>query len=60
MLETYSAVLENDHLHWTNEAPELQSQGHPVTVLVTILDEVSVNDLAGKKEKLLQVMTRIA
>ena len=51
MLETYSAVLENDHLQWTNEAPVLQSQGQPVAVLVTIINQISAGDLAAKKRK---------
>lgn len=60
MLQTYSAILENNHLQWTNEEPETQNDGRPVTVLVTILDEVSGNNLPAKKEKLLQVMARMA
>jgi hypothetical protein len=60
MLQTYSAILENNQLQWTNEEPETQNSGRPVTVLVTILDEVSTNNLALKKEKLAQVMARMA
>ena len=60
MLQTYSAILENNHLQWTNEEPEMQNTGRPITVLVTILDEVSDNNLSAKKEKLAQVMARMA
>lgn len=60
MLQTYPATLENNQLHWTNEEPELQSAGRPLTVLVTIMDEIAANNLPAKKEKLLQVMSRMA
>ena len=60
MLQTYSAILKNNQLQWTNEEPETRNAGRPVTVLVTILDEVSDNNLSAKKEKLAQVMARMA
>ncbi len=60
MLQTYSAILKNNHLQWTNEEPEPQNSGRPLTVLVTIIDEIDANDGPAKKEKLLQVMSRMA
>lgn len=60
MLQTYPATLENNQLHWTNEGPEPQNPGRPLTVLVTILDEIVTDNLSAKKEKLLQVMSRMA
>lgn len=50
----------NNHLQWTNEEPETQNAGRPVTVFVTIMNEVSTNNLSAKKEKLAQVLARMA
>jgi hypothetical protein len=60
MLQTYPAILENNHLQWTNEEPEPQNSGRPLAVLVTFIDEIAANELPAKKEALLQVMSRLA
>jgi hypothetical protein len=39
MLETYQAILQGNHLEWSDEAPQRIKGAEKVKVFVTILDE---------------------
>lgn len=58
MQQTYTAILQNNTLHWTNAEP--QNSGRAISVMVTIMEEVDSRVLSAKKEKLAQVMARMA
>jgi hypothetical protein len=60
MLQTYSAILTNNQLQWMDEEPVASGQGHSLSVLVTIMDEAIQPMTESKREKLAQVLSRIA
>ncbi len=41
MLSTYRAILKGNRLEWSDEAPDLNTEEHPVAVHVTILEETA-------------------
>jgi uncharacterized membrane protein len=57
MLPTYQGLLRLDHIEWDREAPPLPD-GHPVRVLVTLLDPVAVQ--ADRGQRMADALTRLA
>ena len=41
MLSTYKAILKGNRLAWSDEAPDLDTEEHPVAVHVTLLEETA-------------------
>jgi hypothetical protein len=60
MLQTYSAILKNNQLHWTEEEPVTSAEGHALSVLVTIVDETIQPTTEHHRQKIVQVLNRLA
>jgi hypothetical protein len=60
MLSTYKAMLQGDHLEWSDEAPSL-TRDQPVAVYVTILDEGAPSSKAvSQGQRMAAALERLA
>lgn len=60
MLSTYKAVLQGDHLEWSDEAPVL-TPDQPVAVYVTILNEAEQPAMAlSQGQRMAGALERLA
>lgn len=60
MLNTYKAVLQGDHLEWSDEAPVL-TPDQPVAVYVTILGESAPPSIAiSQGQRMAAALERLA
>ncbi|MBL8206522.1 MAG: hypothetical protein JNM09_19970 [Blastocatellia bacterium] len=60
MLQTYSAILKNNQVHWTDEEPVASGEGHALSVLVTIVEETVQPTTENHRQKIAQVLNRLA
>lgn len=57
MLKTFKAVLQGNHLEWTDEAPQTNS---PVEVYVTVLEENSSTKLDQYGQAMAEVLEKLS
>jgi len=61
MLNTYQAILRDNHLEWTGKAPEQAKNGQPVPVSVTILDEPPASlSVKERGRRMAEILGRLA
>ncbi len=60
MLQTYSAILKNNQLHWTDEEPVTSGEDRALSVLVTIVDDTIPPTTENQRQKIAQVLNRLA
>lgn len=60
MLQTYSAVLENNQIHWVDEEPAIAAENRPLTVLITIMPQEQSNGTPHKGARIAQILRRLA
>jgi len=61
MLNTYQAILRNDHLEWIEKVPEQIKTGQDIPVHVTILEQASIQSpVPDRGRRMAEFLERLA